>query len=245
LQEAEAAATHQGKRDKADNRSTRNGRRPATTNGRTERPTTTTTPRTTKDANQPSNVQRTRDQGQGRSVRQMESAQRTPNGKGMRDKKKQDCKLGHATLGKAATDDGKNQGRNSSRTTKTALNKSNNAYIITDHITKDITGSITSTITHHVTVSITSTNKEIQQARQSRRKPTGHQRTHAAYGTSTDISGIGFIQEYEAGPEILGAAVTQENTSDDNANGKKQARVEVCLEETRKNGGQSAERLRD
>jgi hypothetical protein len=75
----------------------------------------------------------------------------------MRDEKKQDCKLGHATSGKAATDDGNNQGRNSSRTTKTAHNKSNNTDIITDHITKDITGSITSTITHHVTGSITST----------------------------------------------------------------------------------------
>jgi hypothetical protein len=59
---------------------------------------------------------------------------------------------------------------------------------------------------------MTSTNKENQQARQSRQKPTRHQRMHATYGTSTDISWICLIQEYVGGTEISVAAVTQEKT---------------------------------
>jgi hypothetical protein len=96
----------------------------------------------------------------------------------MRDEKDQDPKIGHATQGKAGADDEKHKNRNSSRTTSI----------------------ITASITNHFTRNITITNKENQQARQRRQKPTRHQRTHATYGTSTDISGIRFIQEYEAGP---------------------------------------------
>jgi hypothetical protein len=138
----------------------------------------------------------------------------------MRDKKEPDGKIGHATLVKTATDDGKHKSRNSSRTTRINNNKHNDASIIRD------------SINNHVTGSITSTNKDNQQARQSRQKPTRHQRTHATYRTSTDISRICLIQEYESGKEISVAAVTQENTSDDNANGKKQESGEVWLEET-------------
>jgi hypothetical protein len=138
----------------------------------------------------------------------------------MRDEKEQDREIGHATLVKIATDDGKHKSRNSSWTTRINNNKHKDASIIRD------------SITNHVTGSITSTNKENQQARQSRQKPTRHQLTHATYGTSTDIIRICLIQEYESGTEILIAAVTQENTSDDNANGKKQESGEVCLEET-------------
>jgi hypothetical protein len=109
-----------------------------------------------------------------------------------------------------------------SRTTRINDIKHNDASIITD------------SITNHVTGNITITNKENQQVQQSRQKPTRNQRTHATDGTSTDSSGISFIQEYEAGPEILVAPVPQENTSDDNGNGKKQESGKVRLEETRK-----------
>jgi hypothetical protein len=78
----------------------------------------------------------------------------------MQDEKEQDRKVGHATSGKAATDDGKHKSRNSSRTTRINKTKHNNASIITD------------SITNHVTRSIASTNKENQQVRQSRQKPT-------------------------------------------------------------------------
>jgi hypothetical protein len=137
----------------------------------------------------------------------------------MRDEKEQDREIGHATQGKTGTHDGKHKSRNSSRTTRINYTKHNNASIITDSITK------------HVAGSITITNKENQETRKSRQKPTRHQRTHATYRTSTNISGIGFIQEYEAEPEILVAAVTQQNTSDDNANGKKGEMGKVGLEE--------------
>jgi hypothetical protein len=60
--------------------------------------------------------------------------------------------------------------------------------------------------------------------------------------TSIDSSGIGLFQEYEAGPEISVADVPQDNTSDDNANGKKQESGKVHLEETRNH---TAERLCD
>jgi hypothetical protein len=136
-------------------------------------------------------------------------------------KNKQDRKIGHATSQKAATDDGKHNGRNSSRTTRINNIKHNDARIITVSIANHITGN--------------TTNKENQEARQSQRKPRRHQRTHATYRKNTDISRIGLIQEYEGGTEILVAVVTQENTSDDNASGKKQGSVEVCLEETRNN----------
>jgi hypothetical protein len=48
--------------------------RPPTTAGHAWRPNATTTTKTTKDANQPSKVQRTRDQGQRKSVREAEPA---------------------------------------------------------------------------------------------------------------------------------------------------------------------------
>jgi hypothetical protein len=145
-------------------------------------------PKTTKDANQPRHVQHTWDQGQWESIREAEPARRPPNGKRMKDEKEQDRKVGHATSVKAATDDVNHKGRNSSKTTRTNHTKHKHTSIITD------------SITNHVTGSITIANKENQQARQSKQKPTIHQRMHATYWTSTDISGIGFIQEYEAGP---------------------------------------------
>jgi hypothetical protein len=61
---------------------------------------------------------------------------------------------------------------------------------------------------------------------------------HATNGTSIDSSGIGLIQEYEAGPEILMAAGTQDNTSDDNTHGKKQESREVELKVTRNHTAQ-------
>jgi hypothetical protein len=73
---------------------------------------------------------------------------------------------------KAATNDGNHNGRNSSRTKRTNHTKHNDASIITD------------SITNHVTRSIAITNKENQQARQRRGKPTRHQCRHATYGTS-------------------------------------------------------------
>jgi hypothetical protein len=39
--------------------------------------------------------------------------------------------------------------------------------------------------------------------------------------TSLDSSGIGCIQKYKAGPEILVAVGPQDKTSDDNIHGKK------------------------
>jgi hypothetical protein len=56
---------------------------------------------------------------------------------------------------------------------------------------------------------------------------------HATDGTSIDSSGISFIQEYEARPEISVADVPQDNTSDKNSHGKKQESGEVHLEKTR------------
>jgi hypothetical protein len=147
----------------------------------------------------------------------------------VRDEKEQDREIGHATQGKAGKNDGKHKGRNISRTTTIKDIEHNNPSIITDSIPSIITVSIT----NHVTRNITITNKKNKQARQSRQKPTRHQRTHATDGKSIDSSGIGFIQEFEAGLEILVADVPQDNTSDDNANGKKQESGKVHLEETR------------
>jgi hypothetical protein len=150
----------------------------------------------------------------------------------MREKEGQDQEgreIRHATQGKTAKDDGKHKGRNISRTTRINNIKHNNANIITDNISSIIKVKIT----NHVKRNITITNKENKQVRESRQKPTRHQRTQATEGTSIDSSGIGFIQEYEARPEISVADVPQDNKSDDNAHGKKQESGEVHLEETR------------
>jgi hypothetical protein len=147
----------------------------------------------------------------------------------MRQEEGQDRKIRNANQGKTAKDDGKHKGRNISRTTRINNIEHNNANIITDNIPSIITV----IITKHVKRNITITNKENKQAQESRQKPTRHQRTHATDGTSIDSSGIGFIQEYEAGQEISVADVPQDNTSDDNAHGKKQESGEVPLEETR------------
>jgi hypothetical protein len=205
----------------------RRRQRATTTAGHTGRATATT--KTTKDANQPSQIQRTRDQGQQKPVGQAEPARQAPDGSRMQEEEGQDREIGHVTHGKTGKDDAKHNGRNISRTTRINDIEHNNASIITNNIPSIITVSIT----NHIMRNITITNKENKQARESRQKPTRHQRTHVTDGTSIDSSGIGFIQEYEAGPEILVADVPQDNTSDDNANGKKQESGKVHLEETR------------
>jgi hypothetical protein len=53
--------------------------------------------------------------------------------------------------------------------------------------------------------------------------------------TSLDSSGIGCIQKYKAGPEILVAVGPQDKTSDDNTHGKTKERETVHLKETRNN----------
>jgi hypothetical protein len=117
----------------------------------------------------------------------------------MREEEGQDCEIGHATQGKTAKNDGKQKGRNICRTTEINIIKRNNAHIITNSILSIITGNITK----HVKSNVTITNEENQQARESRQKPTRHQRAHATNRTSLDSSGIGVIQKYEARQEIL------------------------------------------
>jgi hypothetical protein len=67
------------------------------------------------------------------------------------------------------------------------------------------------------------------------RKHTRHQHTHATNRTSIASSRIGFIQKYEAGPEISVAVGTQDKISDENTHGKKQENKTVHLEETSNN----------
>jgi hypothetical protein len=82
----------------------------------------------------------------------------------MRREEGQDCKIKHATQGKTAKDDGKQKGRNISRTTRINNIEHNNANIITDNIPSIITVNIT----NHVKRNITIINKENKQARESR-----------------------------------------------------------------------------
>jgi hypothetical protein len=77
--------------------------------------------------------------------------------------KKRD-KIQHATQGKTAKNDGKDKGRNISRTTGINIIEYNNTKIITNSIPSIITVNIT----NHVKRNITSTNKENKQARKSR-----------------------------------------------------------------------------
>jgi hypothetical protein len=149
----------------------------------------------------------------------------------MRQEEGQDCKIGHATQGKTAKNDGKCKGRNISRTTRIHIIEHNNANIITNNIPSIITVNIT----NHVKRNVTIANKENKQAREGRQKPTRHQRTHATNRSSIDSSGIGFIPEYEAGPVILVADGPQDKTLDDNTHCKKQESGKVHLEETRNN----------
>jgi hypothetical protein len=179
--------------------------------------------KTTKNADKPSKIQRTRNQGQQKRVRKTQPTQQTPDGRRMRQEEGQDRKIGHATQGKTAKNDGKHNGRNISRTTGINIIQHNNAYIITNNIPSIITVNITNQVKRN----ITNTNKKNKQARKSRRKPTRQQHTHATNRTSIDSSGIGFIPKYEAGP--------QDKTSDDNTHGKKRESGKVHLEETRNN----------
>jgi hypothetical protein len=122
-------------------------------------------------------------------------------------------------------------GRNISRTPVINIIQHNNACVITNSIPSIITVNIT----NHVKRNLTNTNKENKQARKNRQKSTRHQHAHATNRTSLDSSGIGFIQEYKAGPEILVADGPQDKTWDDNTHGKKQESGKVHLEETRNN----------
>jgi hypothetical protein len=141
----------------------------------------------------------------------------------MREEEGQDQAIGHATQGKTTKTGGNHKGRDVRNRTGIYI-EHNNANIITRIITN-----------HENKRNVTITNKKNQQARKSGQKHTRHQHTHATNRTSLASSGIGFIQKYEAGPEILVAVGTQDKTSDDNTHGKKQEREKVHLEETRNN----------
>jgi hypothetical protein len=150
----------------------------------------------------------------------------------MRQEERHVREIGHATQEKTANNDGKHKGRNISKKTKRInIIEHNNADIITNNIPSIITVNIT----NHVKRNVTITNKENKQTQESRRKSTRHQRMHATNRTSIDSSGISFIQEFEAGPEISVADGPQDKTSDDSTHGKKQESGEVHLEETRNN----------
>jgi hypothetical protein len=125
----------------------------------------------------------------------------------MREEEGQDQAIGHATQGKTTKNDGNHKGRDVRRRTGINIIERNNAHIIPSIITGNIA--------NHVKSNVTITNEENQQARESRQKPTRHQRAHATNRTSLDSSGIGVIQKYEAGKEILVADGPQDNTSDD------------------------------
>jgi hypothetical protein len=88
-------------------------------------------------------------------------------------------------------------------------------------------------ITNHITGSIPNTNKENQQARQIRVDKNLKYISARMQHTGQVLTSAGSEEyENEVGTKISVAVVTQENTSDDNANGKKQESGEVCLEET-------------
>jgi hypothetical protein len=173
----------------------------------------------TKDANKPSKIQHTRDQGQQKRDRQTEPTQQTPDGRQMRDEEGQDHGIGHATQGKTTKTDGNHKGRDVGNITGSNI-KHNNANIITR------------IITNHVKRNVTITNEKNQQAQKSGQKHTRHQHAHATNRTSLASSGIGFIQKYQAVPEISIAVGPQDKTSDDNTHGKKQEREKIHLEET-------------
>jgi hypothetical protein len=116
--------------------------------------------KTTKDANKPSKIQRTRDQGQQKHDRHTESTQQTPDGRRMREEEGQNRTIGHATQGKTTQNDGKHKGRYVCRRTGINSIEHNNANIITSNIPSIITGNIT----NHVKRNVTITNEENQQA---------------------------------------------------------------------------------
>jgi hypothetical protein len=203
----------------------RHGRRQRGPTTRTGPGHTTATTTKTKDANKPSKIQGSRDQGQRKRVRQAEPMQQTPDCRRMRQEEGQDCEIGHATQGNTAKNDGKHKGRNISRK-RINIIEHNNAHIITNNIPSIITVNIT----NHVKRKVTITNKENKQTRESRQKPTRHQRTHATNRTSIDSSGISFIQEYEAGREISVVVGPQDKISDNNTHGKEETRNNTALD---------------
>jgi hypothetical protein len=137
----------------------------------------------------------------------------------------QDRAIGHATQGKTTKIDGNHKGRDVRKRTGINIIECNNANIIPSIITGNIA--------NHVKSNVTITNDKNQQARESRQKPTRHQRTHATNRTSLDRSNIGVIQKYEARQEIPVADGPKDNTSDDNTHGKEQERGEGHFEESR------------
>jgi hypothetical protein len=70
----------------------------------------------------------------------------------LREEEGQDCKIGHATQGKTAKNDGKHKGRNICRTTGINIIEHNNADIITNSIPSIITGNITNHVKRNVTI---------------------------------------------------------------------------------------------
>jgi hypothetical protein len=100
----------------------------------------------------------------------------------------QDRAIGHATQGKTTKIDGNHKSRDVRTRTGNNIIKRNNTHIIPSIITGNIA--------NHIKSNVTITNEENQQARESRRKPTRHQRTHATNGTNLDSSNVGVIQKY-------------------------------------------------
>jgi hypothetical protein len=106
--------------------------------------------KTTKDANKPSKIQRTRDQGQQKRDRQTETrepTQQTPDGRQMREEEGQDCAIGHATQGKTTKNDGNHKGRDVRGRTGINIIERSNAHIIPSIITGNITNHIKSNVT--------------------------------------------------------------------------------------------------